>query len=94
MTNTSPVLAFLASEAAIKEWLVAHLADLLKIHPQQVVTDLDFDNFGLDSRDLVGMVGQLSEQLQLEIDDSMVYDHPTIDELSEAIASQMKGASQ
>lgn len=92
MANTSTVPAVLSTEPAIKEWLVAHLADHLKIHPKQVVTDLDFDNFGLDSRDLVGMIGQLGEQLQLEIDDSMVYDYPTIDQLSEAIANQMDDA--
>lgn len=78
------------TQQEISEWMVNHLAELLKIETSQVMTDLDFDNFGLDSRDLVGMVGEISEKISCEVDPSMVYDHPSIEELSEAIIKEME----
>ena len=47
-----------------------------------VDTDVPFDRLGLDSMALLGIVGDLAERLQMEIDTTLLLEHPTIDRLA------------
>ncbi len=80
------------SNEKIADWMVNHLSNLLSIKPEQVEKTLQFDDFGLDSRDSVGMIGELSDWLKIELDPSMIDDHPTIEELSTAIVKEMEAS--
>lgn len=66
----------------ITQWLGDYLARLLEIDRTQVDPGLPFDAYGLDSRAAAMLVCDLSDWLQRELDLSIVYDHPSIDELS------------
>lgn len=66
----------------IAEWLRGYLAEHLKVNREQVETDMQFEDFGLDSRQSMEMVGALSDHVGTDLDPSIIYDHSTIDALA------------
>ena len=70
------------TKQAIAQWLSNYLSELLRIDIAQVDTALTFDDYGIDSRDALGMIGELGDWLGLDLDSSIIYDHQSIDELS------------
>lgn len=76
---------------SISQWLGTRLAEMVNISIEQVDTQLQFDRYGLDSLNAVTLIGELSDWLEIELDPSIIYDHPNIDELSNYILQQVHG---
>ena len=69
------------SATEIQDWIVAYLANLLEIEPEEVDVTIPFDRYGLDSSAAVGLTGDLEEWLGKEIDPTLLYDYPTVEAL-------------
>ncbi|NBD16541.1 MAG: acyl carrier protein [Cyanobacteria bacterium] len=65
----------------IQDWIVAYLADLLEVEPEEVDITIPFDRYGLDSSVAVGLTGDLEEWLSIELDPTLLYDYPTVEAL-------------
>jgi acyl carrier protein len=78
---------------AISQWISVRLAEMVKINIDQVDPQLQFDRYGLDSLNAVILIGELSDWLQLELDPSIVYDYPTIEQLSDYVLQQVQGGN-
>lgn len=76
---------------SILQWISIRLAELVKINVDQVDLQLPFDRYGLDSLNAVILIGELGDWLQLELDPSIVYDYPTIEQLSRYVSEQING---
>ena len=74
---------------AIKTWAVKYIANLLDIPELQVDLDKPFSRFGLDSASTAAMAGELGQWLGLDIDPSVAYDHPTINKISNYLATHV-----
>lgn len=72
----------------IQDWIVAYLADLLEIEPDEVDVTISFDRYGLDSSAAVGMTGDLETWLGKELDPTLLYDYPTVEALVQHISLQ------
>ena len=81
---------FLVSEEQIKQWICCYLSDNLELGVQDIDHDTAFDRFGLDSAELIGMVGDLEDDFDIEIDPTMILDYPTISKLAEAIMMEQR----
>jgi acyl carrier protein len=66
----------------IQEWMVDRIAKLLEIDPEEVDVTVPFDRYGLDSAAAIGLTADLEDWLQQELDPTLLYDYPTIQELS------------
>ena len=77
------------SHEQICHWLAGHLSQVLNIDTKQVDIELEFDDYGLDSRDAVGMIGELSEWLGQDLDPNLIYEYRSIDELSTYVVNEM-----
>lgn len=75
---------------SILQWISVRLAEIVKINIDQVDPQLPFDRYGLDSLNAVILIGELSDWLQLELDPSIVYDYPTIEQLSDYVLQQVQ----
>ena len=75
----------------ILQWISIRLAEIVKINIDQVDPQLPFDRYGLDSLSAVTLIGELGDWLQLELDPSIVYDYPTIEQLSKYVSEQING---
>ncbi len=72
---------------AIAQWLIGYLSTLLSIDTPQVDTAMSFDDYGIDSRDAMGLVGDLGDWLDVELETTIIDDYQTIDELSHHLST-------
>jgi acyl carrier protein len=86
---TSPATAARAAE--IRDWLVVHLARLLKCEPGEIDPAAAFDRLGLDSATAVGVTLDLEDWLRRPIEPAIFYDYPTIQRLAEQLAAEETG---
>lgn len=92
-TQMLPSISPLASQAHTSEeiqvWLVSRLAELLEIESEDVDVDITFDRYGLDSSAAVGLTGDLSDWLGIEIEPTLLYDYPTVEALVRYLAVEL-----
>jgi acyl carrier protein len=75
------------SATEIQDWIVAYLANLLEIEPEEVDVTIPFDRYGLDSSAAVGLTGDLEDWLGTEIDPTLLYDYPTVEALVQHLSA-------
>ena len=77
---------------AFQAWLVSHLAELLKIAPQEIDIRAPFDRYGLDSAEAVLLTGDLEDWLGRQLSPSLLYDYLTIEALAQHLAADARVA--
>ncbi len=76
------------SRAEIRHWLVVRIAELLQLDPSEVDVAEPFASYGLASREVVEISGDLEEWLGVRLPPTLLYDHPSIDALSGHLADE------
>ncbi|HEX2686066.1 MAG TPA: acyl carrier protein [Kofleriaceae bacterium] len=72
----------------IRRWLVQAIAKKLKVKPEAIDVNTPFDEFGLDSAAAVALSGSLGELLNRDLPGTVLYEYPTVNELSSHLASR------
>ncbi|WP_433574458.1 SDR family NAD(P)-dependent oxidoreductase [Nocardia brasiliensis] len=80
-------------ERQIRTWLIDRVAELTAVDPDAVDTEISFAAFGLTSADVVGLSGELEEMLGRKLPETLLYQHPSIDQLACALAASDTGAA-
>jgi acyl carrier protein len=75
------------SETEIQDWLLSYLSELLGEDVEQIDIRDSFASYGLDSSAAVGMVGDLAEWLNRNLDAELIYRQPTIESLARYLAT-------
>lgn len=70
------------SPAEVQAWMVSYLARHLNIHPDEIDVAVPFEHFALDSPSAIEMTGHIEDWLGKRVDPMMVYDYPTIQDMS------------
>jgi acyl carrier protein len=73
------------SRADIEHWLRSYVAEMTGVPPERISATATFDRLGLDSASAVALVGDIEDWLGVEIDPTLPYEHPTIEQLSTAL---------
>lgn len=63
----------------VQTWLVKQLAEQLSLDPAAIKVSEPLTRYGLDSIDAVTLVGDLEDWLELDLPDTLFWDHPTIE---------------
>ena len=71
----------------IQLWIVDYLARVLEKPADEIDVTVPFDEFALDSATAIGMTGDLEEWLGKTVDPTLVFDYPTIEKISDCLAS-------
>jgi acyl transferase domain-containing protein/acyl carrier protein len=66
----------------IQEWLIEQIAELAHIHPRDINIYEPFSNYGLTSRDVVTLSGDLEELLGRRLSPTLAYEYPSIESLA------------
>jgi 8-amino-7-oxononanoate synthase len=74
------------SEAEISSWLVARIAELLELDPEEINLQEDLTDYGLSSVDAVNLSGDLENFLKKRLSPTVVWEYPTIEGLSKYLA--------
>lgn len=67
----------------IQDWLISEIAELSKMNPVTIDIHKQFVNYGLSSRDVVSLSGDLEEFLDRRLSPTLIYEYPNILTLSE-----------
>ncbi|MGB3193276.1 MAG: acyl-CoA-binding protein [Limnoraphis sp.] len=70
----------------IKAWLVAYMAKILEIEPDEVNCSLPFERYGLGSADSIILIGELEAWLERDLSTNMLYNYPNIELLAQYLA--------
>lgn len=63
----------------VQNWLIKQLAEQLRLDPASIKVTEPFTRYGLDSIDAVTLVGDLEDWLDLDLPDTLFWDHPTVE---------------
>jgi acyl transferase domain-containing protein/acyl-CoA synthetase (AMP-forming)/AMP-acid ligase II/acyl carrier protein len=74
------------SAATIQNWLVAKIAELLRVKRQEVDVNVPFAHYGMDSVQAVALSADLEEWLGRDLAPTLVYDYPNIEALARHLA--------
>jgi acyl carrier protein len=74
------------SVESLSAWLAAEVASLVGVTPEEISLDEPLARYGLGSADAVGLAGRLSEQLQRDLDATLLWDYPSINALADYLA--------
>ncbi|MCG8416656.1 MAG: AMP-binding protein [Proteobacteria bacterium] len=66
----------------IEAWLAMRIAERMKLRVGQIDRNTPFARYGMDSKDTIGLTGDLQRYLDCPIPPSLAYDHPTIASLA------------
>src|SRR3712207_1600964 len=62
----------------VEQWLVARIAELLQIEPQQVKLDTPFASYGVDSRQAIAILRELEAFVGRKLSPTAMWESPTI----------------
>ncbi|HVX86432.1 MAG TPA: AMP-binding protein [Phycisphaerae bacterium] len=80
--------------AAIAQWLTARLARVANIPAQQIDPAEPIVRYGIGSADAVGLAGEISAALHVDLPAMALWDYPTIAELAGHLSREIAGLSE
>lgn len=70
----------------VQQWLVNQLSEQLSLEADTINVTEPLTRYGLDSIDAVTLVGDLEDWLDLDLPDTLFWDHPTIEKSAQFLA--------
>ena len=80
-TENSPV-------EILQNWIAEKLAEQLSIDKSTISFTEPLTRYGLDSIDAVTLVGELEDELDLELPSTLFWDYPTIEKSAQYLVSE------
>lgn len=80
-TENSPV-------EILENWIAERLAEQLSIDKSTIGFTEPLTRYGLDSIDAVTLVGELEDELDLELPSTLFWDYPTIEKAAQYLVSE------
>jgi acyl carrier protein len=81
------------SAIELRDWLIDEVATLLGRPAESIDHAAPFGDDGLDSVSGLTLAAAIEDHLGVEVDPTIVWDHPSIDALAEFLAGQAAAAS-
>lgn len=87
-SNSAALTRHGPSHPEIEAWLIARIAEQTGCDPADVDTGKPLADFSLDSSVIVTLTEDLARWLDSPLDVTIMWEHPTIDALSTALANR------
>ncbi|WP_416969928.1 acyl carrier protein [Streptomyces sp. 4F14] len=71
-----------SAQAALRDWLTTEIAQLLGTAPEDIDRTAPFGEYGLESISGLTLAAAIEDHLGIEVDPTVVWDHPSIDALA------------
>jgi acyl carrier protein len=76
------------TESDLQQWMVARIAAIAKLTPEEVDVNRPFADFGLDSIQMFGLSNDLEKFLGHKVSEVVAWDYPTISQLAGHLLSR------
>ncbi|WP_274563279.1 acyl carrier protein [Streptomyces spiramyceticus] len=73
----------------IRDWLVERIAFYLETGPEDIGTQTELVDLGLDSVYALTLCGDVEDRFGLALEPTMAWDHPTVDALTAHLAQEL-----
>lgn len=90
--NTAPAPMPVAGAPEIQAWLIDYITAVIDTPKEDFPVKDTFVTYGLDSVELTIMCGMLEEAFSVTIQPEELFEHPSVAQLSEHVASKLAGA--
>lgn len=77
----------------IEKWLVAQVSELMQIAPADLDIDQSFAHYGLSSKDVVTLSGELEELLGRRLSPTLAYEYPSIGALAKYLGNNKEAGT-
>ncbi|MDT0269138.1 acyl carrier protein [Streptomyces sp. DSM 44915] len=74
--------------ATLRDWLTQQVASYVRRPAAEIRGDVPLADYGLDSVSGLAVCGDIEDHLGIPVELTLLWDHPTIDALSEALREQ------
>lgn len=74
---------------SLRTWLAARVAAYTRRPAYEIRTDVPLAEYGLDSVYALTLTGDIEDHLGLAVDPTVMWDHPTIDALTQALLQEL-----
>ncbi|MBT6176894.1 MAG: FAD-dependent oxidoreductase, partial [Deltaproteobacteria bacterium] len=91
---TTPTTGGIQLHREIQEFLINAIAAKTSQDLDTIDIDTPFSSFGLDSRDAVGLTGELQEWLEIKLGATLLFDYPSIRQLTDNLADLKSGKTE
>lgn len=76
--------------AVIERWLTRRIARELEVAEAEISADVPIERYGLDSRIVATIAGDLEDWLHRPLEATVLWDYPTIQEVSDHLAAERR----
>ena len=77
------------SEQTLKAWLTDRVATYVRLTPEEIKPNVPLPEYGLDSVYALTLVGDIEDYLNLSIEPTLMWDHPTIEALAKGLLNHV-----
>ena len=71
----------------IEDWLTSRVAKMLRVDKDEIDPTERFENYGLGSYQGVMIAGDLSDWLERDLPETLIWDYPTIQEMADYLST-------
>ena len=75
------------TEIEIQNWFKSRLSELFELELDEIDTALPLYSYNIDSTMTVGLTSDLEELLGYNLEPTILYEHPTIEEISRYLSN-------
>lgn len=72
----------------IQAWLLSHLAEALKIAPDEIDVQASLDSYGLNSAQAMSLITKTEKMLGFEVSPTLLWHYPNVEALSQRLAEE------
>jgi acyl carrier protein len=76
----------------IASWLAERVASYLDTEPDGIDRDLPLAEYGLDSVYALTLCGEIEDELNLSVEPTLAWDHPTVNAMAEYLHTELSKA--
>ncbi|GAA3093433.1 acyl carrier protein [Streptosporangium carneum] len=81
------------SADVLRTWLAERIAVFVRRPAAEIDHDVPLGEYGLDSIAAVGFIAEVEDHLDLVLDPTVLWDHPTVNELDAVLRERIASAS-
>ncbi|MGP8298319.1 acyl carrier protein [Streptomyces inhibens] len=81
------------SAESLTAWLIDQLAEHLKMSAEDISPDLPMTGYGLSSLYALTLASEIEDHLDITVDDTIMWDNPTVATLVDALLQEIATSS-
>jgi acyl carrier protein len=94
LTQIPPLSSIAHRAKSIERWVIERVAFYLDCAVHEVDPAMPLAETGIDSASAVGLCGDVEDRFQIDADPTLVFDYPTIADITSFIAGKLTPAGQ